>query len=182
MTARSFLILSLTAFLMPACTDRTGSASDDDISNSVTYETPRELIEEMNRLQSSKCGLGCQIALAGMYSSEFLKAQRNAAMYGISNVDTRHEMLLAFFGADIALDQLEAMTDHEFFARQMLHLEQTVPVEMIMRNAEIISEEILNEREVKIVVVRSGLGFDPDYEEEEIMNFILEEGVWKIES
>jgi hypothetical protein len=182
MTTKDLLILSLVALLLPACTDKMDGIDDDDNSITVTYETPRELIGEMNRLQSGVCSLACQMAIAGMYSTEYLKAQRAAAMYGISNQDTRREMLLAFFGAEIALDQLEAMTDQEFFARQLLHFERMVPADVIMRHVEIIREEILSKSEVKIVVARSGLEIDPDYTEEGIMNFVLEEGVWKIKS
>lgn len=182
MTARSWLILSLIALSLPACSGSGDGLSGDDVAVSVTYKTPRELIEEMTRLQSGVCSFRCQMAIAGMYSTEFLKGQRDAVMYGISNKETRREMSLAFFGAEIPLDEIEAMTDQEFFARQLLHRERTVPADVIMRNVEIVGEEFVDEREVRMVVVRSGLEADPDYEEEGVMNFVLEQDVWKIKN
>ncbi len=146
----------------------------------VSYDTPAELLEEMRRLQSRSCSLDCQLAIADMYSAEYLQSIRDALMFGLSDEATRGEVSSMLFGEELSVGDFDAMTDQEFFARQLLHRERTTPREMLMLDYEILNEERVSDSRVEIVVMRSGLPDFPDYKEEDLMAFVREDGVWKI--
>lgn len=149
-------------------------------ASGASYETPRALIEEMERLQAGPCDLSCQIEVASMYSAQFLQSQRHAVMLGLQNEAYRRDNLLVFFGEQIPLAELEAMSSEEFFARQLLHRERTTPSDLIMKNTEIVSEKRISDTEVQMLVQHSGMEADPDYKEEGFMTFIKEGDAWKI--
>lgn len=156
------------------------AAAFPQMASGASYATPRALLEEMERLQSSPCKLSCQIEVAGMYSAQFLESQRHAVMLGLQNEAYRRNNLLLFFGEEIPWAELEAISLEEFFARQLLHRERTTPSDLIMKETEIVSEKRLSDTEIQILVQHSGMEADPDYKEEGLMTFIREGNAWKI--
>jgi hypothetical protein len=53
-----------------------------------------------------------------MYSDEFLNNLRQVVMRGLENEEYRENNLQIFFGDQIPLEDLRAMSAAEFFARQ----------------------------------------------------------------
>ncbi len=118
------------------------------------------------------------MAIAGMYSREFLSAQRTAVMNGVSGSDVNTLSIL--FGDSVTFEQVEVMSHQSFFAHQLLHVEQSTPKDLLMRVVEIGEETPVNETEVRMSVVLTGMEADPNYREEELMSFVFEENLWKI--
>ena len=141
---------------------------------------PRQILNTLDRLQSSPCDLDCHLEIAGLYSAEFLAAIRNAVLPGINADSHGDETLKAFFGDTLSRDQVNAMSDQELFAHQLFHTDQSVPDEYKMLQVEIISEEQISDNEIHMVLKRSGAAAFPDYEEEDFMVFIRENATWKI--
>jgi len=164
---RIFMVLAIMAIF-----PRTALAED--------YATPRELLQELDHLQSAPCDINCQIKIANMYSKHFLESQRHAVMLGLENEEYRKKNVMLFFGEEIPIEDLKAMSSEEFLARQLWYRERTTPSDMILKKLEIISERQISKTEIKMVVVRSGLKADPKYKEEGFMTFIKEGGTWKI--
>lgn len=144
------------------------------------YATPQALLEEKTRLQSGPCDLDCHIKIAEMYSAEHLENLRHAIMLGLKNEAYRTENMKLFFGEVIPMDELEAMSSQEFFARQLLYRDRTVPADLRFSRLEIISEKQLSDSEIQLLVVNSGLAADPKLKEEQYITFVRQGDTWKI--
>ena len=161
-----------------ACDPVPEEGSQNPTTPAVSYESPEALIEEMNRLRSGDCDYPCQWQIASMHSADFLARQRQAITVVMTD-ETRSEMTLALFGARIPAAAVAAMTDQEFFARQLLHVERSAPADMTLRTVTVVSEAP-SERGRRLLVTRSGLAADPAYQEEDVVDFVREAGGWKI--
>ena len=130
------------------------------------YSTPRALLNEKARLESGPCDLNCQMKIAGMYSTKYLDNLRSAVMLGLRNEAYRKENMMLLFGEEIPMNELEAMSSQEFFARQLAYRERTTPAELRFSRLDIISEKMISDSETQILVLRSGLAADPQLKEE----------------
>ena len=144
------------------------------------YLTPQALLNEKTRLESGPCDLECHIKIADMYSDKYLADLRSAAMLGLRNETYRKENMMLLFGEDIPMDELEAMSAQEFFARQLVHWERTTPSDLRFSRVDIVSEKRISDSEIQILVLRSGLGADPKLKEEGYMTFVKYGDTWKI--
>ena len=144
------------------------------------FDSPRELFDELERLRAGPCNLACQTQIAGMYRREFLESLHHAMMFGLQDEANRESNSLILFGEVLEIDELEVMDSQEFVARQFLHIQNSLPAEMILTKTEIIHEERISNTEVEFTVIRSGLEGLPDYKEEDLMVFVFEDGTWKL--
>ena len=177
---KRYLVWVVGVLGVSGCSDEISGAAKESVARGVIYESPRALIGEMNRLQSGECPFQCQLTIAGMYSQGFLQAQRDAVMSGIRDAKTRRETSLAFFGKEIPIEALQGMTQEEFLAHQWAYAEEQAPSGWKMRTIEIVSEDRVSADHIQAVVVRGGAEIDPNYQEEILMNFVREDGGWRI--
>ena len=144
------------------------------------YSSPHALIDAMSQLMSGPCGRDCHLEMAAMYTDEFLDAQRHAIMGGLRDPAYREDNMKIMFGDVIPIAELEAMSRHEFFARQLQHAESSVPRDTRFTSIAIVEETRVSPTERSCVVERAGIASRPDYREEALMTFVIVNGGWRI--
>ena len=95
------------------------------------------LISTLVALESGPCDLSCHLTLAGLLSEDYARARRVAAMSGMEDDEIRNTNTRILFGKVLSLDELNAMSDVEFIARQTWHVERQAPADLILRTTKI---------------------------------------------
>lgn len=144
------------------------------------FKTPEAVVEKLQQLNSSPCDLDCQIEIAGLYSDEFLASQRRAIMFGLQNEAQRAYNASILFGENFTLAQLDAMSDAEFFARQLLNVERSVPPEFRFKTVKLTSKKVISESEVSYLTHHSGMSASPKHFEQSITTLIRGANGWRI--
>jgi hypothetical protein len=147
---------------------------------SQAFESPEALVHARAQLMGGDCGLNCSRKIAGMYSRNFLKRNKDSLVESLGSSPNRAADVHILFGKDIAQSELKQMSPIDVFANQLQYRSQSTPREYRFPETGILGKKTITLTQVQITVRKHGLPPAPRREEEEIINLVKEGGAWRI--